>query len=111
MGLCGEFVFVEQASEEVASQGVTTAFLPVGDTRLELLEPTGQETPVGRFLERRGPGLHHVCFGVEDVQAAAAELSGAPSSEVRVGSGRGKPSAFLPGDQAHGTLVEVTAST
>ena len=48
--------------DEVPGQGVRVAFLPVGDSRLELLEPTGPDTPVARHLERRGPGLHHVCL-------------------------------------------------
>jgi methylmalonyl-CoA/ethylmalonyl-CoA epimerase len=61
--------------EEVADQGVRVAFLPVGDTRIELLEPTDESSPVARHLERRGPGLHHICLGVTDIRAAMARLS------------------------------------
>ena len=61
--------------EEVIEQGVKVGFLPVGDTRLELLEPTAPESPVARHLERRGPGLHHICVGVDDIRAAMADLT------------------------------------
>jgi methylmalonyl-CoA epimerase len=57
--------------DRVEEQGVEAASLRVGDSRIELLAPTGPETPVGRFLAKRGPGMHHVAFLVEDV---AAEL-------------------------------------
>lgn len=62
--------------EEVAEQGVKVGFLPVGDARLELLEPTGKSSPIAKHLERRGPGLHHVCLRVPDIRAAMAELAG-----------------------------------
>ena len=65
-----------EGTEEVAEQGVNVAFLPVGDSRIELLEPTGPSSPIARFLEKRGPGLHHVCLRVPDIRAAMAELSG-----------------------------------
>ena len=61
--------------EEVAEQGVKVGFLPVGDTRLELLEPTGESSPIAKHLERRGPGLHHVCVRVEDIRASMAALA------------------------------------
>jgi len=61
--------------EEVADQGVKVGFLPVGDTRLELLEPTGESSPIAKHLERRGPGLHHLCVQVDDIRAAMASLS------------------------------------
>jgi methylmalonyl-CoA/ethylmalonyl-CoA epimerase len=61
--------------EEVTEQGVRVGFLPVGDTRLELLEPTGEETPIAKHLERRGPGLHHICLRVDDIRSAMASLA------------------------------------
>lgn len=60
--------------EEVAEQGVRVAFLPVGDTRIELLEPTQEASPIARHLERRGPGLHHICLRVPDIRSAMARL-------------------------------------
>jgi len=59
---------------EVAEQGVRAALLAAGDSEVELLEPLGPDTPVGRFLARRGEGLHHVCFETEDVGAALADF-------------------------------------
>jgi methylmalonyl-CoA/ethylmalonyl-CoA epimerase len=61
--------------EEVADQGVRVAFLPVGDARLELLEPTDDTSPIARHIERRGAGLHHICFRVPDIRAMMARLS------------------------------------
>ena len=61
--------------EEVREQGVRVAFLPAGDSRLELLEPTGAESPIARHLERRGPGLHHICLRVPDIRTAMARLA------------------------------------
>lgn len=61
--------------EEVAEQGVKVGFLPVGDSRIELLEPTGPSSPIAKHLENRGPGLHHICLRVADVRAAMAALA------------------------------------
>jgi len=60
--------------ERVEDQGVEAASLSVGDSRVELLAPLGADTPVGRFLARRGPGLHHVAFEVDDLAAELARL-------------------------------------
>jgi len=60
--------------EEVSEQGVRVALLPAGDSRVELLEPTGAESPIARHLERRGPGLHHICLRVPDIRSAMARL-------------------------------------
>ena len=60
--------------EEVAEQGVRVAFLPIGDSRIELLEPTDDGSPIARHLERRGPGLHHICLRVSDIRVAMARL-------------------------------------
>jgi len=54
------------AIEEVADQKVKTAFMKVGETKLELLEPTAEDSPIAKFLENRGPGIHHIAFAVED---------------------------------------------
>lgn len=60
--------------EEVPEQKVKVGFLPIGDTRLELLEPTASDSPVAGFLDKRGPGLHHICVRVDDIRAAMARL-------------------------------------
>ena len=67
--------------EELEDQGVRAALIEVGQTRLELLQPTGPETPVGRFIERRGEGLHHLAFNVKDV---ADGLEAVKSAGLRV---------------------------
>jgi len=63
------------ATEEVSDQKVKTAFFRVGDTKIELLEPTDPESPVGRFIERKGPGLHHLAFAVDNVSEALQHAS------------------------------------
>ena len=60
--------------EEVADQGVRVAFLPVGEPRIELLEPLHDDSPIARHLERRGPGLHHICLRVSDISEAMSKL-------------------------------------
>jgi LAO/AO transport system kinase len=67
----------EEHREEVASQKVRTSFRPVGASHFELLEPTGPESPIAKFLEKRGPGVHHVCLDVDDIGAVLARLKAA----------------------------------
>jgi methylmalonyl-CoA/ethylmalonyl-CoA epimerase len=62
--------------ERVEDQGVEAASLRVGDSRIELLQPLGPDTPVGRFLAKRGPGMHHVAFEVDDLVAELERLKG-----------------------------------
>ena len=61
--------------ETVTEQGVEAVLLDVGDGHVELLSPLGPDTPVGKFLAKKGPGLHHVAYAVTDIEAALAELS------------------------------------
>lgn len=60
--------------EEVHSQKVRVAMLPLGESRIELLEPTADDSPISRFLAKRGPGIHHVAVRVESIQSALANL-------------------------------------
>ncbi len=96
--------------ETVEHERVKTAILPVGESRVELLEPTEEDSPVGRFLAKRGEGLHHVALEVEDIQAAMERLrsQGARllSDEVRVGAG-GHLYFFVHPASAGGVLVEI----
>jgi methylmalonyl-CoA/ethylmalonyl-CoA epimerase len=62
-------------TEEVASQMVRVAFLVVGESKIELLEPTSPNSPVAKFLEKNGPGVHHLAYGVADIEAAIARLT------------------------------------
>ena len=96
--------------EMVADQGVNAAMFQVGESRIELLEPTGPNTPVGKFLAKRGEGLHHVAFQVEDIEATLGELGrdGVEliDEEPRVGAG-GTRMAFVHPRSVHGVLTEL----
>ena len=97
--------------ETVEAEGVRVAFFGEGAGRVELLEPTGPDTPVGRFLERHGPGLHHVCLTVPDLDGAlerAREEGGEllPPG-IRTGAG-GTRVAFLHPRSAGGVLLELS---
>ncbi len=96
--------------EAVEDQKVRAAFFPLGDTRVELLESTDPEGPIGRFLARRGPGLHHLCIEVPDV-AAALETLAAEGYELidrkpRTGAG-GHRVAFVHPRSTGGVLLEL----
>jgi methylmalonyl-CoA/ethylmalonyl-CoA epimerase len=97
----------------VESQGVDAAYLLVGAGRVELVSPTGPDTPVGRFLARRGPGMHHLAIEVADVAAAVAELEQAGANvvdaEPRPGFG-GHAVSFVHPDSVDGLLVEVVGA-
>jgi len=96
----------------VADQGVEAAAVLVGSSRVELLAPLGADTPVGRFLAKRGPGMHHVAYEVADVAAALAELE-AEGAELVDPSPRqglfGLQVAFVHPDAVHGVLSEVVS--
>jgi methylmalonyl-CoA/ethylmalonyl-CoA epimerase len=96
--------------ETVAEQGVDAALLDVGDTHVELLQPLGRETAVGKFLARRGPGLHHVAYRVEDIEATLNALAGAGirliDEQPRVGIRRSRV-AFVHPASVGGVLTEI----
>ena len=96
--------------ETVLDQGVEAALLRVGDGRVELLASLGEETPVGRFLTKRGPGMHHVAYEVADVRAAIGELADQGvelvDEEPRQGL-FGLEVAFLHPDAVGGVLSEL----
>ena len=96
--------------EHVASQGVDVAFLPVGDTKIELLQPTDDESGVARYLAKRGPGMHHLCFEVDDIEAALAKLQALGIQLINeapmIGSD-GRKFAFIHPKSANGVLVEL----
>jgi methylmalonyl-CoA/ethylmalonyl-CoA epimerase len=97
----------------VPEQGVEAAAVLVGSGRVELLAPTGEDTPVGRFLANRGPGMHHVAYEVDDVGAELERLAaaGAQLIDEQPRSGLfGLEVAFLHPDAVHGVLSEVVAS-
>ena len=96
--------------ERLADQGVEAVSLLVGGGRVELLAPTGDDTPVGRFLAKRGPGMHHVAYEVDDVAAALTGLrdGGAELIDESPRAGLfGLQVAFVHPDSLHGVLTEV----
>jgi methylmalonyl-CoA/ethylmalonyl-CoA epimerase len=98
--------------ETVPDQGVEAASLRIGGGRVELLASLGDETPVGRFLADRGPGMHHVAYEVDDVGAAIDELAakGAELIDDRPRRGLfGLEVAFVHPDAVHGVLAEVVS--
>lgn len=96
--------------ETVSDQGVEAVLLDVGDGHVELLRPLGEDTAVGRFLARRGPGLHHVAYRVDDIEAALAQLReqgvALIDSEPRTGI-RASRVAFLHPRATGGVLTEI----
>ncbi|MFZ2490044.1 MAG: methylmalonyl-CoA epimerase [Thermoanaerobaculia bacterium] len=97
--------------ETVESQGVKTAFLSVGDSNLELLEPTGPGSPVAKFIEKRGEGIHHLCFRVKDIDAQVAALREQGFrliNESPVPGAHGCRVAFLHPAAANGVLIELS---
>jgi LAO/AO transport system kinase len=102
---------LEVRRERVDSQGVVTAFRPVGDSFVELLEPVSDASPIAKFLERRGPGLHHVCLEVRDIGAALALLKAGGVrliDESPVAGAHGCLVAFIHPASAGGLLVELS---
>lgn len=100
--------------EAVESQGVKTAFLPVGDSRLELLEPTGPDSPVAKHIEKRGEGIHHLCFRVADIDAELEKLKAKGYrlvNESPVPGAHGCRVAFLHPSAGNGVLIELSQTT
>ena len=99
--------------DRLESQGVEAVYLRLGTGRVELVSPLGEDTPVGRFLARRGPGMHHVGFAVDDVATAVGELSATGAevidSEPRPGLG-GHLVSFVHPDSLHGVLAEIVGA-
>lgn len=97
-------------TEEVAEQKVRMRMLPLGDSRIELLEATSPDSPIAKFLEKRGPGIHHIAVRVDDIRAALARLKSEGArlidEEPRTGAG-GCLVAFVHPSSASGVLLEL----
>ncbi|MCW5959454.1 MAG: methylmalonyl-CoA epimerase [Pyrinomonadaceae bacterium] len=100
-------------TEVVEDQKVRVAMLPLGESRIELLEPTSEDSPISKFLEKRGGGIHHVAVEVDDIKAALAKLKkeGARliDEEPRIGA-EGCLVAFVHPSSANGVLLELVQS-
>lgn len=96
--------------EVIEAEQVRVAMMPVGDSRLELLEPTSENSAIARFIAKRGEGLHHVCLRVPDLTAAVARLKKdgirLVSNEIRTGAG-GHRYVFVHPSSAGGVLIEL----
>lgn len=96
--------------EEVADQKVRTAFFRIGDTKIELLEPTSEESTIAKFIENRGEGVHHIAYAVKNIEGALEELEG---NGVRLidktprGGAEGLTIAFLHPKSTGGVLTEL----
>lgn len=102
------------SKEEIASDNVTEAMLPVGNTHLQILQATDPESPVAKFIERRGEGLHHIAIRVPDIEAALRRLEEAGAelidTEPRIGGG-GHRVAFVHPKATHGILIELVEAS
>jgi methylmalonyl-CoA epimerase len=99
--------------ETVAQEKVRLVMVPVGETRLELLEATSEDSTIARFIAKRGEGLHHVCMRVPDLAAAVAKLKAdgvrLVSEEIKIGAG-GHSYVFVHPQSTGGVLLELVAS-
>jgi methylmalonyl-CoA/ethylmalonyl-CoA epimerase len=106
----GSFAMPLVHREVVEAQGVEAVLLDVGESHVELLRPLGPDTAVGKFLAKRGPGLHHVAYGVDDVDAALEQARAAGlrliDEQPRTGI-RGSRVAFLHPASTGGVLTEI----
>lgn len=102
--------FTPEYMEEVTEQGVRVCMLPVGESHVELLEPLSAESAVGKFLAKRGPGIHHIAIEVRDINASLAELKKKGARLIdetpRVGA-RGCLVAFIHPSSTNGVLLEL----
>jgi len=99
--------------ETVETQKVKTAFLSVGDSHLELLEPTGPDSTIAKFIEKRGEGIHHICLRVDDIEAHLARLKEQGYrliNESPVPGAHGCRVAFLHPAAGNGVLIELSES-
>lgn len=99
--------------DSLDDQGVDAASLLLGDSRVELVAPTGEDTYVGRFLAKRGPGMHHLALETDDVRAALRELAAAGAELIDESPRQGLfglEVAFVHPNAVHGVLTEVVSS-
>lgn len=97
--------------ETVETQRVKTAFLSVGDSNLELLEPASPDSPIAKFIEKRGEGIHHICFRVDDIEAHLERLKAAGYrliNDAPVPGAHGCRVAFLHPAAGNGVLIELS---
>jgi methylmalonyl-CoA epimerase len=100
-----------ETPEDVPSQRVRAHFIPAGESALELLEATADDSPIAKYLQKRGPGLHHITLRVDDIRAALAQLKARGVrliDEAPRPGAQGSLVAFIHPSSAQGELVELT---
>jgi len=99
--------------EEISEQETVVAMLPVGESEVELVQPTSETSGMAKYMAKRGPGLHHICFEVDDIEATQSELKAKGlrliNEEPIIGAS-GKKVAFIHPKSASGVLVELSQS-
>jgi methylmalonyl-CoA/ethylmalonyl-CoA epimerase len=103
----GRLGLVVQSSEEIGSPHVRLTYLDAGNAYLQLVEPLDPDGPLGDWLREHGEGLHHICFGVDDVARTIAHLNDDGASVI-LGSGRGRVSGFAATNRGDGVRIECT---
>ena len=96
--------------EDIPEQESIVAFLPTGESEVELVQPTSEDSGVARYLQKRGPGMHHICFEVEDIHVSLEQLKGKGVrliNETPMTGAGGKKMAFIHPESAYGVLVEL----
>jgi len=96
--------------DQVDDQGVRVAMLGIGESRIELLEPTGPESPIEKFMSKRGEGIHHIAIAVEDIEATLERLKAAGMRLIDTVPRRGAHNtriAFIHPSSTHGVLLEL----
>jgi len=97
-------------AEEVESEGVLTSFFKIGESKIELLSATNGDSPIAKFLDKRGEGIHHIAFDVEDIEKEIADLEQKGFTLINKKAKKGadnKMVAFLHPKSSHGVLVEL----
>ena len=99
--------------EEISEQETAVAMLPVGESEVELIQPTSETSGMAKYMAKQGPGLHHICFEVDDIETTLTELKAKGirliNEEPVIGAG-GKKVAFVHPKSASGVLVELSQS-
>ena len=95
------------SSEEIPSPHVRLTYLDAGNAYIQLVQPLTGDSPLTVWLDEHGEGLHHICFGVDDVARAVGELSD-PGTAISLGQGRGRVSSFISAGDSNGVRIECT---
>jgi methylmalonyl-CoA epimerase len=95
-------------SEELDEPRVRLTYLDAGNAFIQLVEPLDDQSPIAKTLKANGEGIHHICFGVDDVREALDWLTDGNGEMISLGRGRSRESAFVPGSEAHGVRLELT---